>query len=330
MGDGITIPLDVDDTKARAKVGRLKRDAADAGREYGKAGRQAARAAGPAGRTFGRAVGGFENGVGAGLVGLGLAAAGVGINAFLARDAERVTAAKEREQRVQGREAMARTVIEKTDQRAAGGANFIEAARRMISRGASNSDIQAGFKTGKSMGITTSEALDAMDVSSETGVSEKDIMIGMSTGIFGNDASHIADTIIKNNGLRNAIAAKKGITSEQAFGVISNALNPDNAVNVNRAATAQNPVMESQLSDLFSGKTANVLEQGARDEMDPATALMIKAAKAADDTVRQLRAAADAQGVIAATLSEMGRVIGLSEGSAQRALIKGADAAGGQ
>ena len=326
MADGVVIPLDVDDTRAKAKVRGLKRDAEQAGRAYGKASTQAGRVGGPAGGVLARGLGGFEQGALAGTIGLGLTGTGVAMNAFLARDAERVSMAKAREVRAQERDGQARTVMERRDQLAAGGINFLGAARRIISRGTSQSDIGAAMKTGARYGLSTSQVMDAIDVSQTTGVRELDLNQAIATGFWDSAASAAAD-IQKYNGLQNALAATQHMSSDEASAAIDRTLTDKRSRSLSRAGSAMNPVAEAQLGALMSGDTADALGRQARDQLNPGAKLAAEAAQRTMDSVNQLRAAADAQSTVAALLSEMGRIVGLSEGSAARQLAVGAQAA---
>jgi hypothetical protein len=319
VADGVVIPLDVDDTRAKAKVQNLKREAAQAGKAYGQAGAQAARVGGAGGGLLARGLGGFNQGWQAGAVGLGLTAAGVGLNAFMARDAERVSLAKAREARAQERDAQARTVMERRDQLAAGGVSFLGAARRIVSRGIGQSEINAARSTGRRYGLSTEQQLESIEVSQTTGVSNLEIQQAIATG-FWSSAEGAAKDIQRFNGLQNAIAATQSMTNEQASAAIDRTLTSRVGKNLARAGSAMNPVAEAQMAALTSGETADALSRQANDQLNPGARLAAEAAQKAMDTVNQLRAAADAQSTMAALLSEMGRVVGVSEGSASRQL----------
>lgn len=323
-GEGITIPLDVDDTQAKGKVARLKRDAAAAGREYGRAGAQAARIGGAAGGIAGRALGGFAQGGAAGALGLGLTVAGAGLAGFLARDREGVSAAVNRTIRQQGEAANFRTAQEKRDQVAAGGLSFAQRIRRANTYGASNATLEGFTKLATEAGLTSVEGLDIFEAANKNqGVDPSDIARAMRTGVFGS-AEEAASAIKKNNGLNNAVAAAANMTPEQAGFTIERQEADIGMRNIGKAAAAMNPVAEQQIKDLLGGETARALRNVADDTLHPEKKLMIQAAQAANDSMEKLRAAADAQGTIAALLGEAGRVIGMSEGSAARALANGA------
>jgi hypothetical protein len=307
----------------------VKKEAADAGRSFGNAASQASRIGGPAGGALGRSIGGFSQGFGAGALGLGLAGGGMLLNAFLQRDAERVSRAKDSEARSQARAGVAQTAMERADQRAAGGMQFMGAARRIISRGTDSNAVRQSLKGGSKYGLNTGESLTAMDAAQRLGVSELDVQMGMATGLVGDNAEEVANNIQKFNGLNNAVQALQGMTARAANDAIDRTLTDRRSGALSQAGAAMNPVMESQLQDLFSGKTADAMQRQAWKEMNPLADLSSKAAMEAQKTVEQLRAAADAQGTIAALLAEMGRVVGLSEGSASRQFAEGANAAGG-
>lgn len=325
MADGVVIPLDVDDIKARTKVAKLKRDAADAGREYGRAGSQAARLGGPGGGILGRALGGFNQSGTAGGVGLSLAALGLGVNAYLARDRERMEMAVLRETRQQGKEAIQRTVMERSDARSSHGTSFAGAARRMVSRGRSYFDISDMMTEGSGYGLTTAETLSVMDEAEPRGNSRA-IMLGMATGLIGDTPSEVAGNIRKFNGLNNAIAAMNNMSTEEASESVDRAVTTREAKNIARGTAGMNPVSESQFFDLISGRTGDAIARTAADELDPGAKLMAEAAHAADDVTRQLLAAAEKQGAFAVLLTEASHALGLGEGSARQKLGRNASA----
>lgn len=327
MADGIVIPLDADDTKARAKVQRLKREAGQAGAEFGRASSQAARIGGAGGGLAARGLAGFGQGTAAGFVGLGIAAAGAGLNAFLARDAERVSNARAREERNQSREGIARTVMERTDARAAGGVKFANPARALLARGVTQDKQRESLAFGTKLGLTTEQSLASLEVSLRTGVSEGEIQSGLSSGLMGGSAEEVATNIRKFNGLNNAVAALQNVSPEMGGTMIARSVFSTGAENISRATAGMNPVGESQLSSLQSGASADAIARQARDEMNPGEKLTADMARKADETVRALKAAADAQSGLAILLTEMGRVVGVSAGGAFRQVEVGAAAA---
>jgi len=329
VGEGINIPLDGDDTQIRAKLKRVKAEAAQAGKAFGNASSQAARVGGAGGGMLARGIGGFQQGGAAGAIGLGLTAAGVALNAFLARDAERVSMAKAREVRSQERDAQARTVMERRDALAAGGKSFMGAARRMIARDSDPGLMRSRVEMGAKYGMSMSETLMAYDEALASGgsVTTGNIAVGMATGLIGDTPAAVAANIRKFNGVQNAIAAVANMSQDEAASAISNVENNPRAANIARAGAAMNPVEEAQMAALMSGETASVLGRQASDQLNPGARLASQAAQKAMDTVNQLRAAAEAQSTMAALLAEMGRVVGVSEGSAGRQLAAGAQAA---
>jgi hypothetical protein len=316
MSDGVVIPLDVDDTKARSKVARLKKDAAGAGRAFGQAGAQAARVGGAAGGALGRSIGGFSQGMG-----------GMLLSSFLQRDGERQTMAREREARNQGRAADARSVMKSKDDLAAGGLNFLGAARRIVSRGDDAGLLNAKVGVGKSYGLTMAESLSAVDYAKVNNMDSGSIMAGMSTGMVGSSPAEVGENIRKFNGLQNAVAALGNMTNEEAGAAIGRMHSDPRSAKLARAGAAMTPVEQAQLDALMSGDTARVLENQARDTLDPGRRLMLEASQKMMDSVNLQRAAADAQSGVAALLAEAGRVVGLSDGSAARQLAVGASAA---
>jgi hypothetical protein len=155
----------------------------------------------------------------------------------------------------------------------------------------------------------------------------QDIQTGIATGQLGNNAKAVAELIQKFNGLHNAIAATANVTEDEAGKMVSRTLTDVRAGKLARAGSAMSPVEQSQLNSLMGGETARVLENQAKDTLNPAARLATEAAQKMMDSVNQLRAAADAQSTVGAVLAEMGRVIGMSEGSAARQLAVGAAAA---
>lgn len=327
MSDGIVIPIDGDDTKIRGKLARVKREAAGAGRAFGQAGAQAARVGGPAGGALGRGVGGFSQGMGAGFLGLGLAGGGMLLSSFLQRDGERQTMAREREARNQSRAADARSVMKAKDDLAAGGINFLGAARRIISRGEDPGLLRHKIGVGKNYGLSMAESLSAVDFAQTNGADSGAVMLGMATGVLGSTPAEVGANIQKFNGVQNAVAALGNMSLDQAGAVIDRVHNDPRSKNIARAGSAMTPVEQAQMDALMGGDTARVLEGQARDTLDPGRKLMLDASQKAMDTMNQLRAAAESQSGLAAVLAEMGRVVGLSDGSSARKLAVGATAA---
>lgn len=327
MSDGIVIPIDGDDTAIKGKLARVKRQAADAGKAFGNASSQASKVGGAAGGAMARGLGGFQQGMGAGALGLGLAGGGMLVSAFLQRDGERQTMARDREARIQARASDARTVMQAKDTLAAGGLNFLGAARRIISSGADKNRVAAAVRGGKSVGLGLADSLGVMEAADATGVSMQDIQTGIATGQMGTDPAAVAANIQKYNGLHNALAATMNVSTEEAGNMISRTLSDTRSGKLARAGSAMSPVEQAAMAALESGDTARVLENQAKDTLNPGAKLAAEAAQKAFETMNQLRAAADAQSGLSALLAEMGRVIGLSGGSATRQLEVGAQAA---
>jgi hypothetical protein len=328
MSDGVIIPLDVDDTRARTKVARLKKEAGQAGRAYGQAGAQAARVGGAAGGALGRGIGGFSQGMGAGFLGLGLAGGGMLLSSFLQRDGERQTMAREREGRSHARAADARTVIERKDAQAVGGLSFGQRISRMAFRGGGESTLKGYASMARSYGLTTSQGLDIYDAANEfQGINPEDIALGMATGVLGGSANQVAGAIQKFNGLQNAIAATQNITGDQAAGALEAFKGNPLALAVANANIQGNPVEDAQIAALLSGETEAALARQTRDTLNPGARLALEASRKVMESVNLLRAAAEAESGVAALLAEMGRVVGLSDGSATRKLAVGAEAA---
>jgi hypothetical protein len=328
MSDGIVIPLDVDDTKAKGKVARLKKDAAAAGKAYGQAGSQMARMGGPAGGALGRSIGGFQQGIGAGALGLGMAGGGMLLSAFLQRDGERMAMARDREARIQSRAADARTVMKAKDDLAAGGASYLQTIRSAGFRGVGTETLKGYTSMANDWGLSSEQGLGIWEAANDNqGVDPNDIAKGLAAGVLGNDPKTVAASILKFNGLNNAIAASENISPEQAGAAIESMRTNPLSLVAGEIGNAMNPVQNAQIDYALSGDTARVLENQARDTLDPGRKLMLDASQKAMDTVNQLQAAAASQSALGALLAEMGRVVGLSDGSAARQLAVGAAAA---
>jgi hypothetical protein len=213
------------------------------------------------------------------------------------------------------------------DDLAAGGLNFLGAARRIISSGADKNRVQGAISGGKRAGLGAAESLASMEASDATGVSMQDIQTGIATGQMGTDPMAVAQNIQKYNGLHNALAATLNVSTEEAGAMVSRTLTDVRSGKLNRAGSAMSPVEQAQLDALMGGDTASALERQAKDTLNPGAKLAADAAQKMMDSVAQLRAAADAQSTVGALLAEMGRVVGLSDGAATRQLEVGAKAA---
>lgn len=323
MADGINIPIDGDDTKIRGKLRRIKSESASAGRAFGQAQAQAARLGGPAGGALGRGVGGFQGGLAAGAIGLGATAVGLGLNALMDRDAGRIRVAQAAERRRQDESATARTVMDARDRIAAGGMQWQGAARRLISSGVGRNAVAANRATGERYGLSEEQILSTMEVSRESGVSTLDISQALATGYW-NDPGKAAEDLRRFNGLSGALSATRRMSPGDADATIDRMLTDPRMRNVNAAGAAGNPVARAELDALTSGDTARVLRNQAADTLNPGPRLAAEAAAKAFETVTQLQAAAAAQSALGALLSEMGRVVGMGDGSAARALAEGA------
>ena len=314
-----TISFDADTAKAEAKLKALKRSAERTGQSFGaaQAGALAGRFGGPAGGVASRFLGG-------GALGMGMAAAGFGVNAFLAADERRVQMAREAAARQSSRDATARSVLEKTDARAAGGVSQAGSAMRMIALGTDKSRRKTALATGSKYGLTTEQTYAAMEAARRSGVSELDIMLGV--GLAGDTPEQVAQNILANNGLQNAIASSMQLTGDEASAALDRRLTDPRARNVARATSGRNVVAESQMDDLTSGRTADAIKRDVWAEMNPAAVAMGEASVKAQETLSALQAAASAQGLVAGALAEVGRLLGISQGSASRQLAEGATA----
>jgi hypothetical protein len=327
MSEGIVIPIDGDTSKIDGKLRKVKKDSAAAGKAFGQAGSQAARFGGAGGGAMGRALGGFQQGGAAGVLGLGLTGAGVALNAFLQRDAERVAAAKAAVVRGQERDARAREASDRMDQLKAGGLAYAQRISRMAFLGGSTNTLKGYTSMAGDYGLTPEQGLDIYDAANENqGVDPNDIALGMATGVLGGSAKDVAQNIQKFNGLRNAIAANANMTTDQADAALESFRENPLALAAANANRAMNPVENAKIEALVSGETTRVLNAQAADMLNPGARLAAEASRKSMETVAQMQAAADSQSTVAALLAEMGRVIGMSEGSASRQLGVGAKA----
>ena len=148
---------------------------------------------------------------------------------------------------------------------------------------------------------------------------QDEVMLAMGTGVF-KDAASAAEAVLANNGVANAVAAATGSTYGEAWARIDRSRDNPAFQQIRRAAVAENRVAESQIEDLVAGRTASVKEQNAAEQMDPLAKLAGAAGREAQKTMEILQAAAKSQGTLAGVLAEMGRVVGMGNGSANRAV----------
>jgi hypothetical protein len=328
MSDGIVIPLDVDDSKAKGKIARLKKDAGDAGRAYGQAGSNMARMGGPAGGIMSRGLGGFASGTASGLAGLTATAVGIGLNALMARDSERVAAAREREVRAQARESIARNAMERTDQMKAGGASFLQTIRSAGFRGVGVETLKGYTSMANDWGLSSEQGVGIWEAANDNkGVDPNDIAKGLAAGVLGNDPKAVAASIMKFNGLNNAIAAAENISPEQAGAAVEAMRSNPLSIAAGEIGNAMNPVQNAQIDAAINGDAGASLRRQAKDILNPAQKMMVEAATSAFNVVKQLQAAAADQGDVARRILETANFFALGEGSANQQLIKGARAA---
>ena len=339
--------------KMRGELDGLKRSADSAGKSIAHTGQALGRVGGAAGGILGRATGGFGQGLGAGAVGVAAAGVGLGVTMLQASSERAMDAARSRTQWRHQAEALQEQAREQVRQRQAGGKSYIQTMRRMLNVGMSMDSIRSGLEQATSYGLTSEEGLAAMEAAKDyqaprpVGMTPKDasvadkasrgdIMLAMSTGLW-SDANSAAEAVRANNGVANAVDAAKGtprpegVTAAEADDTVyfTNKYHKD-LRQINRANVAENRVSASQIEDLVSGRTATVLEQNAAEQMDPLAKLVGAAGREAMRVMETLQAAAKAQGAMVGVLTEMGRVVGMGNGSASRAVKDFANTVNGE
>lgn len=314
--------------KMRGELDGLKRSADSAGKSIAQAGQAVGRVGGAAGGLVGRVAGGFGQGLGAGAVGVAAAGVGLGVTMLQASSERAMEAARSRTQWRQQAEAMQEQAREQVRQRQAGGASYIDVMRRLIGGGMSMGDVRGGLKQATAYGLTSEEGLAAIEAAQQIPQAadkeqrkrrQDEVMLAMGTGVF-KDASSAAAAVLANNGVANAVAAETGSTYDEAWARIDRSRDNPAFQQIRRAAVAENRVAESQVEDLVTGRTAAVKEQNAAEQMDPLAKLAGAAGREAQRTMEILQAAAKSQGTLAGVLAEMGRVVGMGNGSAARAV----------
>ena len=336
--------------KMRGELDGLKRSADSAGKSIAHTGQALGRVGGAAGGVLGRATGGFSQGLGAGAGGVAAAGVGLAVTMLQASSERAMEAARSRTQWRQQAEAMQEQAREQVRQRQAGGASYIDVMRRLIGGGMSMDDVRGGLKQATAYGLTSEEGLAAIEAAQQIpqAVDQKtrdtyqldpngpqmsdeqlaafqrkrrqdEVMLAMGTGVF-KDASSAAAAVLANNGVANAVAAETGSTYDEAWARIDRSRDNPAFQQIRRAAVAENRVAESQVEDLVTGRTAAVKEQNAAEQMDPLAKLAGAAGREAQRTMEILQAAAKSQGTLAGVLAEMGRVVGMGNGSAARAV----------
>ena len=79
----------------------------------------------------------------------------------------------------------------------------------------------------------------------------------------------VAQLIQKFNGLHNALAATANVSVDEAGQMIDRTLTDSRSGKLNRAGAAMTPVEREAYTSLMGGETARVMEQQARDTLNP-------------------------------------------------------------
>lgn len=320
MSSGISIPIDGDDTRIRGKLARIKRDAASAGQSFSRAARAGGAMGGPVGGVFTRGLGGFAGGMGWGMAGAASLAAGAGVRAFMAWDDRNVSRARASFARDQEQATIAKTVVERVQQRNASGASFGAMARRAIVQSGRPEDSLSMQASGREFGLTGSQVLSAYNAAGATKVPVQDILYGMSSGMIGESGDEVAENIRKFGGdADSAIGAAAGHGAYTARENMKVLLNSPVGKNILNAASAGVDVDAASYDALRNGDTAAARRASAKDEMDPAAKLNAENLAKWDAVQGSLLAASAAQSSFAAFLKDLMGIMG-GEGSERRKL----------
>jgi hypothetical protein len=269
---------------------------------------------GPGGAIAARVIGG-------GPIGAAVAGAGTGLNAFLASDDRRVQAARDREARQQSRDDAARATIKARRDLAEGGMDYAQKIGRMAFLGGSRETLKGYTEMGKDYGLLPSQAIDTYLAAQERpGIKPEDIMLGLTTGVLGGNASEVSSAILEYNGLQNAIAAKAGMTQEQAAGALESWKANPMALAIANANIQDMPVEQTKISALLSGETETAKRLKAQETLNPGAGMVAEASRKAMETMAQLQAAAAAQGEVANALATAAKFWGIGEGSERQKL----------
>lgn len=315
----VTISIDANTSGAEAKAKRLK-DALDGtGKSWAQSASQTlSRVGGDAGGGLGRLLGGVAGGFS--LVAAAAAVAGLGINAYLGFSARAVDAAREQ---VTWQQRLADAIKQSGQARqdlAAGGASQVTGLRRLLARGGT----EAGVRRLQQEGFERSDAVQAAGT--------------LRSGDQATGAERWAATLARTGEMSLAEAAKRiaslgrRVNRDQVGRQLVEArgekLTPATLqaalADLDRTGTgtdtlsdavrASNRVPDVQAADLLSGATAQAINDRASETLDPRGKALDQVRAEAAKTEQALRAAAAAQGRIAAALATLGQLTG-GEGS---------------
>lgn len=321
----VTISIDANTAAAEAKARRLK-DALDGtGRSWAKAASESlSRVGGEAGGGLGRMLGGVAGGFS--LIAAAAAAAGIGLNAYLAASARAVENAREQ---VSWQQRLADAMKRAGDAQAgveAGGLSQARLTRRLLARGGT----EGGVQRLERMGFERGDALDAagtLRLGDQATGAERWAALLAKTGEM--SLAEAAKAVGGHRGRMTDQAAARMLVSARGQQLTPAALNAaqadlgrvslDGLDPISQAVQAGNAVADRQGAALMSGDAAQAVRDQARRTLDPRSEALSTLREEVAKTEQQLRAAANAQGKIAAALATLGRVMG-GEGSALEAL----------
>lgn len=312
-GEGITIPLDVDDTRAKAKIGDLKRRSRDAGKEYARAGQTMARMGGPGGGVIGRALGGFSGGIGMGIAGATMAVGGLAVNAAMAASDRAVAQAKATQininRRADAREADRKDAVN----RAAASVGKLSIQRKLETRfgkltiGSEEGRFQISQLVNRT-GIMPQEAADALIAGQDSKVNSLDIAKLVSTGEF--DTQEAAEAIKTYGSATNALARKMRVTRKDATGMIESAA----AFKSGGVGQAMLPGFLEDLKNVQYRTTAVAITENYNEE-SAGNKNMKALKKSTDAVIQSLEVGASYQNRAAQVMKDFAMLIGAGEGS---------------
>lgn len=312
----VTISIDANTSGAEAKAKRLK-DALDGtGKSWAQSASQTlSRVGGDAGGGLGRLLGGVAGGFS--MVAAAAAVAGLGINAYLGFSARAVDAAREQ---VTWQQRLADAIKQSGQARqdlAAGGASQVAGMRRLLARGGTESAVkrleQEGFAREDAV-----QAAGTLRLDDWTSASERSAIALARTGemslaeaakriaAFGNRTptqEQVARQLVDARGEKLTPSTLQAAMLDLSRGGNGNDTMSD-------AVRASNRVLDVQAADLMSGATAQAINERADYTLDPRARALEKVREEAAKTEESLRAAANAQGKIAAALATLGQLVG--------------------
>lgn len=322
----VTISIDANTSGAEAKAKRLK-DALDGtGKSWAQSASQTfSRVGGESGSGLGRVLGGIAGGFS--LVAAAAAAAGIGLNAFLGQSARALDDVREQ---VTWQQRLAEAIRSSGNARrdlAAGGASQVTSMRRLLARGGT----EAGIKRLEQAGFAREDAVQAAgtlrlgdQATAQEGWAATLARTGeMSLAEAAKRIASLGNRVNEGQVARQLVDARgeklTPATLQAAVRDLGQVSNGND--NMSAAVRAGNLVPDVQAADLMSGDTAQAINDRAGDALDPRGKAMEQIRQEAGKTEQALRAAANAQGRIAAALATMGAITG-GEGSEQMKLTR--------